>query len=299
MALNGVRARMGGGMPLAAIPSPARGEWYLGPVPVHASALCVVLAVLAATWMASRRYRGAGGRRGLILDVAAWAVPSGLIGAGAHAVLTVAVRHDAPYSGLLADAVAWDGTIGVPGAVLLGAACAWIACRRTGVRLGPVAGAVAPAVAFGQAIAWVGAWFGQQAYGPPSSLPWAVEISPAHRLPGYENYATFQPVFLYGALWEAATGCAVLWAARRFAMAGERAFALQMALSCAGLFCVSWLQIGSEPQLFGMRAGALEAIAVILAAAAYLRRTRHRHGPDLVTPPLPAGQPAVGRPPRG
>jgi prolipoprotein diacylglyceryltransferase len=271
-------------MPLASIPSPARGDWHLGLVPVRAYALCIILGIVTAVWMADHRYRRAGGGRGLILDVAAWAVPFGLIGAAAHALLAGAARHGAPHAGLLAAAAAWEGVIGVPGAVLPGMAGAWVACRRAGVRLGPVAGAAAPAVAFGQAIAWAGAWFSQQGYGPPSSLPWAVKISPAHRLPGYENYATFQPVFLYGVLWETAAGCAVLWAARRFVMAGERAFALQMALSCAGILCLSWLRAGREPQVSGVPAGSLVALAVALGALAYLRRTRHRRGPGLAGP---------------
>jgi len=35
------------------------------------------------------------------------------------------------------------------------------------------------------------------AFGKPTRLPWALEISPAHRPPGYLNDATFHPTFLY------------------------------------------------------------------------------------------------------
>jgi hypothetical protein len=96
--------------------------------------------------------------------------------------------------------------IGIPGAVALGAVGAWVACRRAGIRLGPVAAAAAPAVAFGLAIGGLGNWWAQQFYGQPSTWWWAVQISPEHRVPGYENYATFQPVFLYQSLWDVALG---------------------------------------------------------------------------------------------
>ena len=72
--------------------------------------------------------------------------------------------------------------------------------------LGPVAGAAAPGIAFGQAIGRWGNWFGQALYGRPSTLPWAVIIAPEHRVRGYENFATFQPAFLYESGWDVLTG---------------------------------------------------------------------------------------------
>ena len=107
-----------------------------------------------------------------------------------------------------------------------------------------MAGAVAPALAFGLAVAGLGNWWAQQFYGPPSTWWWAVRISPEHRVPGYENYATFQPAFLYQSLWEVALGFAVIWAARRFALSGERTFMLCAAGYAAGGFW-AWSRCGS------------------------------------------------------
>ncbi len=74
-----------------------------------------------------------------------------------------------------------------------------------------------------------------------------------HRVPGYENFATFEPVVGYEALWCAAAGGLVLWATRRFALPGERAFALQLALTFAGLFAAESLLIAPAPHLAGLR----------------------------------------------
>jgi prolipoprotein diacylglyceryltransferase len=276
-------------MPVAYIPSPSRGEWHLGPLPVRAYAFCIVIGVLAGVWLAASRYHKAGGRRGLILDVAAWAVPFGLIGAALGRAVAEAARLFPSRPGLWSLARAWDGAIGVPGAIGLGALGAWLACRRAGVRMGPVAGAAAPAVPFGAAIASLGGWFDQRSYGLPSGLPWAVQISPVHRLPGYENFATFQPVFAYQALWCAAAGFAVMWAAQRFPLAGERVFAGALALTFAGVCAAEWLLVSPAPRLAGLRPDEWAEIVTVVWAAVYLYRTRHRPGPDVIAPELPSG----------
>mgnify|MGYP003694793375 CR=1 FL=1 len=90
--------------------------------------------------------------------------------------------------------------IGVPGAVALGAAGAWIACRRSGVASGRWRARSRPRWRSAWPSAGLGNWWAQQFYGPPSAWWWAVRISPEHRVPGYENYATFQPAFLYQSL---------------------------------------------------------------------------------------------------
>jgi prolipoprotein diacylglyceryltransferase len=280
-------------MPLAYIPSPPRSSWQLGPVPVRGQALCVVAGILLALWVAGRRYRRAGGEGGVIADVAAWAVTAGLIPAALGVLL--GQHRGAPWQ----DIRTWDAVLGVPGAVALGALAAWAACRRLSararpgqeIRLGPVAGAVAPAIAFGQAVAAAGGWFTQQDYGQPSSLPWAVVISPSHRPPGYENFPTFQPMFLYQTLWGVASGLAVAWAARRFGLPGDRVFAVAAAAYGAGGLGLFWLGIGHLPVVLGVRAGELGDAMVLTGAAVYLVRARRKR----IKPPRAAQKPALER----
>jgi prolipoprotein diacylglyceryltransferase len=265
-------------VPLASIPSPGRAVWHLGPLSVRAYALCVIAGIVVGVVVASRRYRRSGAlaaaRRGVILDVAAWAIPFGLAGALAHAILLDS-RHafDGEHR-LWHAATVGVAAIGVPGAVALGAAGAWVACRRAGVRLGPVAAVAAPALLFGLAVAGLGNWWAQQFYGPPSAWWWAVRISPEHRVPGYENYATFQPAFLYLSLWEVALGFGVICAARRFAFSGERTFMLCAAGYAAGGFWVESLRIGPLPHALGMRYGVLGDVVVFVLAVLGMYLTR-------------------------
>jgi prolipoprotein diacylglyceryltransferase len=143
-----------------------------------------------------------------------------------------------------------------------------------------VAGAAAPAIAFGQAIGRWGNWFSQSLYGRPSSLPFAVEIAPAHRVRGYENFATFQPAFLYESAWDLLVGLAVIYAARRFLLTGDRVFALYAGLYAAGGYGIGALRIDPSPHLAGLRFGMWVLAVVFVAAAAYLYLTRGKTGPD-------------------
>jgi phosphatidylglycerol:prolipoprotein diacylglycerol transferase len=67
-----------------------------------------------------------------------------------------------------------------------------------------------------QAIGRWGNLVNQEAYGPPTDLPWAIYIAPSHRLPGYEQYSHFHPLFLYESIWTFAGWLLLGWLSRRF-----------------------------------------------------------------------------------
>lgn len=52
-------------------------------------------------------------------------------------------------------------------------------------------------VPFGQMIGRLGNWVNQELYGLPTTLPWAIFIDAPYRVPGYEQFETFHPLFLY------------------------------------------------------------------------------------------------------
>jgi prolipoprotein diacylglyceryl transferase len=283
-------------MSVAFLPSPARSVWHAGPIAVRAYALCLIAGVLAGLWIAARRYRAAGGRPAVVLDIATVAVPAGLVGARLYSALT----DHALYFGHGRDWVdfvrIWDGGLGVPGAVAGGALATWLYCRRTGIALSPLAAAAAPALAFAQAIGCWGGWFSQNLYGRPSTLPWAAEISPVQRLSGFENYATFQPVFLYESLWALGMGILLIYARQRLVLTGDRVFALYAALYAIGRFGAESLRIGYVPRLFGLRVNQVTMMLILAGAGAYLLATRARTGPDLAADPRGAAGRETGGP---
>ncbi|MBH9879374.1 prolipoprotein diacylglyceryl transferase, partial [Clostridioides difficile] len=73
---------------LAYIPSPPQGVWHLGPIPIRAYALCIIAGIIAALVIGDRRWEQRGGERGVIYDIALWAVPFGLVGGRLYHVMT-------------------------------------------------------------------------------------------------------------------------------------------------------------------------------------------------------------------
>jgi prolipoprotein diacylglyceryltransferase len=145
-----------------------------------------------------------------------------------------------------------------------------------------VAGAAAPGLAFAAAVARWADWFSQESYGRPATVPWALEISPQRRVAGFENFATFQPTFLYESVWDVLAGLMVILAARRFLLTGDRTFAVYAALQAIGTLCTQELQIGYSERLFGLRSSQVAMIVVLAGAVGYLYLTRSRKGPDIL-----------------
>ena len=70
-------------MELAYIPSPSSGVLELGPFPLRAYAVFIILGVIACVVLSDRRWVARGGRAGTFAEVATYAVPAGVVGARA------------------------------------------------------------------------------------------------------------------------------------------------------------------------------------------------------------------------
>ena len=278
-------------MPVASLPGPVSGIWRLGPVTVHGYALCVVLGVLALLWLTERRYRAVGGRPWLMIDIATVAVPAGLVGARIYRIIVDYQRYFGHGHDWVGVFRIWDGGLGLPGAAVAGIAAACLWCRKHNVATGPVLAAVAPGIAVGAAISALGNWFAQSLYGAPWTGPWAVPISPASRVPGYQDFDTFQPLFLYQAIWDFAVGAALVVLIRRLSLTGDRALAICIGGYAVGMLAAQSLVLTGPQQQSGMLIKQLAAIALLGAAAGYLYVTRARLGPE----PL-AAAPALRKP---
>ncbi|MET9872580.1 prolipoprotein diacylglyceryl transferase family protein, partial [Streptomyces sp. NPDC006386] len=146
----------------------------------------------------------------------------------------------------------------------------WIGCRRKGVALSAFADAVAPGIALGQAIGRWGNWFNQELYGRATTLPWALEIDPAHRPEATPDLATYHPAFLYESLWCLGVVALVVWADRRFRLDRGRAFALYAAAYTVGRFWIEYLRVDEAHHILGLRLNDWTALLVFAAAVAYL-----------------------------
>ncbi|SDS23565.1 prolipoprotein diacylglyceryl transferase [Nocardioides scoriae] len=277
-------------LPLS-IPSPSQGVWYLGPVPIRAYALCIILGVVVAVWLGERRWVARGGVRGQVGDVALWAVPAGVVGARLYHVAT---DHDL-YFGPGRDAwralEIWNGGLGIWGAIAGGFLGAWFYCHRHGILVRPFADALAPGLLLAQVVGRFGNYFNQELYGRPTTLPWGLEIDPANWPTGLTFAAgtTFHPTFLYEALWNLAGVALLLVLDRRLRLGFGRVFALYVMIYTAGRGWIETFRIDTIEldDVLGLRWGVWMSLVLFVLAALYFVAAGRRHRSPQTREPVP------------
>ncbi|MEO9329994.1 prolipoprotein diacylglyceryl transferase [Gordonia aurantiaca] len=271
---------------LAYIPSPPQGVWNLGPFPLRAYALCIIVGIIVAVWWGNRRWVARGGQEGEVLDVAIWAVPFGLLGGRLYHLITdwrTYFGADAPKDPIDAIRI-WDGGLGIWGAVALGAVGAWIGARRNGIRLPAFGDAIAPPILLAQAIGRLGNYFNQELYGRETTLPWGLKIYERVNDSGYADpglidgvsngvvVAVVQPTFLYELLWNVLVVIALVLIDRRFRIGHGRLFALYIAGYCLGRFFIEMLRddrAAVANYIAGIRPNLFTAAIVFACAVVY------------------------------
>jgi prolipoprotein diacylglyceryl transferase len=131
--------------------------------------------------------------------------------------------------------------------------------------------ALAPGVLIAQAMGRWGNWFNQELFGRPSTQPWALRIDPQNRPPGYEQYATFQPTFLYESIWDVAAFFFVIWADRRFKLGHGRVMALYVMAYTLGRGWIETLRIDNVEyqHVLGLRLNVWTSIVLFILASIY------------------------------
>jgi len=268
---------------LAYFPSPPRGVWHLGPLPVRAYAVFIIIGIVVALLIGDRRWEARGGERGVIYDVAMWAVPFGLLGGRLYHLATDWQTYWGPGgAGFGAALRIWDGGLGIWGAVALGGVGAWIGCRRRGIPLPAFGDALAPGLVLAQAIGRLGNYFNQELYGRETTLPWGLQIfyrrDPSgfvdpHSLDGVSTGQVafvVQPTFLYELIWNVVVFVALLYFDRRFKLGHGRLFAAYVAAYCVGRFCVELLRDDAATHIAGIRINSFTSTFVFIGAVVYI-----------------------------
>ncbi|PSR66631.1 prolipoprotein diacylglyceryl transferase [Nocardia sp. MDA0666] len=270
---------MHGGAVLAYIPSPPRGVWDVGPFPLRAYAICIIIGIIVAIWWGERRWRERGGEPGKVLDVAMFAVPFGLVGGRLYHVATDWEKYFGAGGHPINALKIWEGGLGIWGAVLLGGIGAWIGCRVYRIPLPAFGDAIAPAILLAQAIGRLGNYFNQELYGRKTDLPWGLEIylrfDSDGRLDMMNGVSTgvvekvVQPTFLYELIWNLLGVLVLVMVDKRWRIGHGRLFALYVAIYTFGRFWVELLRDDEATHIFGIRVNSYTSAIVFLCALAY------------------------------
>jgi phosphatidylglycerol---prolipoprotein diacylglyceryl transferase len=261
----------------AAIPSPTVGVANLGPLPVRAYAVCILIGIVLAIWIAQRRLEDRGGKPGQVLDIAMWAVPFGIVGGRLYHLLTSPQAYFGEGGHPIQALYIWQGGLGIWGAVSLGALGAWIGCRRTGVSFLDFADAAAPGVAVAQAVGRWGNWFNNELYGGRTDLPWGLTIHEWDQTAGRAVtdaaghpvvLGTFHPTFLYESLWCLLLALGLVLLDRRVSLAPGQVLALYISGYCVGRVVVELMRTDEANHVLGLRVNVWTSVLVFLGGVA-------------------------------
>lgn len=297
-------------MPLLSIPSPSAAWQYFDltswldratgwSLPfdfrIQSYAVCILLGIIAAVIITNRRLAHRGAEPWVIVDIAIWAVPLGVIGARIWYVLT----HLGDYFGAGHSAgnvlAIWDGGLSIFGGLLLGAVGSWLACRQLGLRFTTFVDALAPGLLLAQAFGRLGDWFNHTVFGLPTNAWWGLQIDSTNPAfpKGLPAGTLFEPTFLWEIIWDVLGAIVLVALDRRFRLQWGRVLAIYLVWFGVARVVLDSVRVDAAPTLFGVRitvwAGWLAIVVGVIVAAGQTHRHRGPE-PDAY---LPGKQPAA------
>lgn len=252
-------------MSLGTIPSPATNSVEIGPLTLNAYGVCIGIGVIAAVMFARSRWAARGGRADDVTDLAMWAVPAGFIGARIYHI----INDWRPWHEWLE---VWNGGLGIGGGLIGGIAAGAFLARRRGLDVRELLDAAIPAILIGQAFGRVGNWFNQENFGKPTDLPWGLRIDAEHRPPGFGEFETFHPAFLYEAIWNIALVIVLVRLDRRGILKKGMILPVYVIGYGIGRLMIEAIRIDPAPEYLGLRFNLWIFGAAVIVGMAWLLR---------------------------
>ena len=197
-----------------------------GPFTLRWYGVLIVAGILIAAWVAARYVERKGQSGDALWDLLLWILIPGLIGARLYYVFIQSPRGPDGLGYYLANPWAilqiWSGGIHIFGAFVFGSISAILYLRRRHLPTLIYLDAVALGLPLGQAIGRWANFINQELYGPPTTLPWGLQVDRVARIAPYNDLTTypestlFHPLFLYESLWNFIGFGLLFWISRRF-----------------------------------------------------------------------------------
>lgn len=267
----------------SSIPSPTISFFELGPFRIHFYALCILIGIVLAIWLADARLKSRGAKSGIALDIALWTVPIAIIGARIFHVLTHSGDYFYPGADLTAVFRIWEGGIAIYGGLLGGAVGAWIGAKRAGIKFWAFADAVAPGILLAQAIGRWGNYFNQELFGKPTTLPWGLEIDSSNVAypDGLPAGTLFHPTFLYESIWSLIGVALLLILDRRLQLHWGKMFGAYLIYYSIGRIWTENLRIDPSDIILGLRTNVWSAVlGVVIGAGIIYWQSKQHKGPE-------------------
>ncbi|THG33074.1 prolipoprotein diacylglyceryl transferase [Naasia lichenicola] len=287
------------------IPSPP-SEWVTYVIPVggltftiHAYALIILVGIIAAIVLTSRRLTARGAEPGIVIDIALWAVPLGIIGARLYHVFTHVsdyfVAGKSPLDTFIGVIAIWEGGNAIFGSLIGGAIGVLIGCRISGLRFWTFADALAPGLLIAQALGRLGNWFNVELYGIPTDLPWGLEVPSSNSAfpAGLADGTLFHPTFLYELIWNLIGAALLIVLGRRASLQWGKTLALYLIWYGIGRSAIESIRIDTSEVFLGIRTNVWAGFAAILIGVVIFVVQSRRH-PGLEPSPYRPGREWAG-----
>ncbi|MCU1404336.1 MAG: lgt [Glaciihabitans sp.] len=262
------------------------GEWLSGigvpetyALTIHAYALCILAGIVAAIWLTSARLTKRGAEPGIVLDIALWAVPFGIVGGRIFHVITHPDDYFGEGKNLLKTLYVWEGGLAIFGALTLGAVGVYIGCRFARIRFVSFADALVPGLLLAQAFGRLGNYFNQELFGQPTNLPWGLEIdTPNAAIPlGLPEGTLFAPTFLYEIVWNLVGVVVLLLIERRLNLRWGKMLGLYLIWYGIGRSWFESIRLDPSETFFGIRTNVWAALAAVVLGIIVLAVQSRRH----------------------
>jgi len=280
-------------LPLS-IPSPSEpwqaihlGEWlnslglsFISPnLSIRTYAICILVGIVAATILTNQRLKARGAESGVVLDVALWAVPFGIIGARIFHVVTRPDDYFGSAEKMLHILFIWEGGIAIFGSLIGGAVGVYIGCRMAGLRFWTFADALAPGLLLAQAFGRFGNWFNHELYGVPTNAWWGLEIEKTNAAfpAGLPDGTLFQPTFLFEVIWNIAGVVVILALSKKFFLQWGKTVSVYLIWYGIGRSFFESIRIDPSLIFLGVRTNVWAALGAILIGVIIFAVQSRRH----------------------
>jgi phosphatidylglycerol:prolipoprotein diacylglycerol transferase len=241
----------------------------------------VMTGVAVGAWVAEMLVNRLGEDGERIWDALLWIVPIGIIGARLWYVVNATFGGNMYYVDNPAKILAiTEGGLHFYGGLLFGAVVLMIYLRKYKLDPWLFLDAVAPVTLLGQAIARPANYINQELYGQPTTLPWGIHISAAHRYPEFADLTRypvattlFHPTFAYEIVWNLLAFSLLIYIWRKYVKQVKPGtmFFGWLVLAGVGRFLIEFFR-PDQPKLgdFWMTTTQLFALLMALAGALLL-----------------------------
>jgi phosphatidylglycerol---prolipoprotein diacylglyceryl transferase len=252
---------------LAFIPSPSTTGIHIGPLLFHFYGLAIAVGVLAAFWLARKRWQDLGRNPADIELAGIWAVIAGFVGGRLGYVST----HTGNYHGRwLHILFIWEGGLALYGGLTLGILTGVYVAWRRGLPVWVALDAAIPAIPLAQAFGRWGNYFNQELFGTPTRLPWGLQISPEHRPAKYAQFSTFHPTFLYESVWDLLIVGVLLWVSARRRLRTGSLVLCYLGLYAVGRLLLELIRTDTTFRLLGLSRNGWVSLGVVVGASVWL-----------------------------